>query len=72
MKGQGALLKKQAMSILYSYCARKGHAVCLYGGLIYSVPNHCLHKESTLLGVGFILIDIHCFHRGLSRSQDFR
>ena len=35
-------------------------------------PNHCLHKESTLFSVGFSLIDIHWFHRGLSRSQDFR
>lgn len=34
-------------------------------------PNHCLHKESTLFSVGFSLIDIHWFHRGLGQSQGF-
>lgn len=35
-------------------------------------PNLCLHKESMLVSGHCSPVDIHWFHCGLSRSQDFR
>lgn len=59
---------------LYSYCARKGHTVCLQGGLIYSVPKtvyirsqHCLVQASpSLTFIGSIVV---CHFQDFDRAQ---
>lgn len=66
LKGEGARLKKQIMSVLYSYCARKGHSLSLRWSdlfspqtTVYLRSQHCLVQASaSLTFIGSIVVSV--------------